>query len=269
MSASGRGDRCLGVVLRTTPVRESDLIVQLYTDTKGKVSAIARGGRRSQRRFAGALQLLVLGRFQLVPGRGELWTLESAEIEREWTRLAGDVVAVAHASYVAELVAALLPPETPDPGVLDLVCAAWETMATTGPSAGALRGIEFALLDLAGHRPAIDRCAACGRDPQGGPEGEVTVFDPSRGGAICRSCAATSRGPGVRPFPEGARAYLSAIAEADDPQEAAAVDARFLAEDRVAAREAMIAMVTGLVGRPLRSLEYLQKLVAAGRRPAS
>lgn len=253
---------CLGVVIKTTPVRESDLIVVLYTDAHGRISAIARGARRSQRRFAGALQLLVLGKFQLSPGRGELWNLDGAEIELDWTRLSSDVVAVAHASYVVELVGALLPAEVPDPSVLDLVCAAWDALATAGPSAGALRATELALLDLAGHAPAIERCAACGKP-------DVTVFDPTRGGAMCRTCAAQSRGFGVQAFPEGARGYLAAIAAAGGAADAGAVDAQFAAEDRVAAREAVLAMVTGLVGKPLRSLEYLGKLAAAGRRPAS
>jgi len=252
---------CLGVVLRTTPVRESDLIVSLYTDTHGRVSAIARGGRRSQRRFAGALQLLVLGRYQLGRGRGELWNLDSADIVRDWTELASDPVAVAHASYVVELVGALLPPEAPEPHALELVCAAWDALAAVGPSAGALRAVELAMLDLVGNGPAVDRCAVCGG-------GDVTVFDPARGGAMCRSCAATSRGFGVVTFTEGARAYLTAIAAAASPTEAAAADAKAAPEDRVAAREAVTAMVTGLVGKPLRSLEYLAKLAAAGRRPS-
>lgn len=256
---------CLGVVLRTTPLRESDLLVVLYTDTHGRVSAVARGARRSQRRFAGALSLLVLGRFQLGrQPRGDLWGLEGAEVVREWTRLSSDVVAVAHASYVAEIVGALLPPEAPDPAALQLIVALWDSLADAGPSPGALRAVELALLDLAGHRPAIESCAACGAtDLEVG-----AVFDPERGGAICRSCAARSRGHGVRPLEAGTRAYLHAIAELETPSGARGVDtdSRFTPADRVAAREAMIAMVTGLVGRPLRSLEYLGKLAAAGRR---
>jgi recombinational DNA repair protein (RecF pathway) len=126
-----------------------------------------------------------------------------------------------------------------------------------------LRAIELELLDLAGHRPALDRCAACGNELAAG-----AVFDPTRGGAMCRTCAAISRTVGVRAFEEAARAYLKAIAEAGNLVDARAVDARF-PEGRVAAREAMLSMVTSLVGRPLRSLEYLAKLVAAGRRDGS
>lgn len=249
----------LGVVLRTSPLRESDLLVVLYTDVHGRISAVARGGRRSQRRFAGALSLLVLAKWELGrKPRGELWSLESAEIVREWTQLASDVVAVAHASYVAELVGALLPAESPDPHALDVIVALWESLAEGGPSPGALRAVELALLEIAGHQPAIDQCAACGeRELASG-----AVFDPSRGGAICRRCAATSRGAGIRPLDPQTRAYLRAIVELEAPGAARAVDSdpRFTQADRHAARDALVGMVTSLVGKPLRSLEYIAKL---------
>ena len=259
------GEGALGIVLRTTPLRESDLLVVLFTAEHGRISAVARGGRASRRRFAAGLERLVLARYQLGRRpRQELWGLDSAEIVRDWTPLASDVVAVAHASYVAELVGALLPPETPEPHALELVIELWDSLAEAGPSPGALRAVELALLELAGHQPAIDRCAACGEtDLEAG-----TVFDPTRGGAICRRCAAKSHGPGVRPIDPAARAYLRAVSDHNTPAAARAVDAdpRFAPADRAAARDALVAMVSSLVGRPLRSLEYIAKLGAAQRR---
>jgi DNA repair protein RecO (recombination protein O) len=259
-------DAELGVVLKTTPLRESDLLVTLYTEGHGRVAAVARGARKSQRRFAGALQLLVLGKYQLGRRpRGELWGLESAEVAREWNQLASDVFAVAHASYVAELVGALLPAEAPDPHVLDVIVALWESLAEGGPSPAALRAVELELFDLAGHRPALDACAACGAQDlvQG------AVFDPSRGGAICRRCAASSRGPDIRPIDPGTLGYLRAVAASDGPSAARALDTdpAFQQGDRAAGRDAFVAMAQNLVGKPLKSLEYIAKLGAAGRRP--
>ena len=229
------------------------------------MTAVARGARKSRRRFAGAVSLLVLAHYRLGRRpRGELWGLESAEVVREWTQLASDVVAVAHASYIAELVDGLLPAEAPEPRVLELIVALWDALAAGGPSPGALRAVEIALLELAGHRPAIDRCAACG-----GELGDGAVFDPRRGGAICRVCAGLSRNTGVRPYEAGTRAYLRTVAELAAPLAARAVDTdpQFTAADRTAGRDALVAMVIGLVGKPLRSLDYLAKLGAAGRRP--
>jgi len=278
----------LGVVLKTTPLRESDLLVSLYTQERGRISAVARGARKSQRRFAGALQLLVLGRYTLGrPPRGELWSLNAADVEREWTQLASDVVAVAHASYAAELVGALLPPEAPDPHALQLIVAVWDSLAEGGPSPAALRSLELGLLELAGHAPALDACAACGgelgdasvatepdaprvtgvADPHA-PRLTGALFDPTRGGAICRRCAATSRAAGVRPLEGGTLGYLRAVASAGTPGAARALDRdpRFAPADRGGGRDALVAMVQGLVGRPLKSLEYIAKLAAAAAR---
>ncbi|MGE0395615.1 MAG: DNA repair protein RecO [Kofleriaceae bacterium] len=260
-------DGSLGVVLKTTPLRESDLLVSLYTDTHGRVSAVARGARRSKVRFAGTLSLLVLARYQLGrPPRGELWSLEGGEMVREWVHLASDVVAVAHASYVAELLGAIMPPETPEPEALEVILAVWDCLAEGGPSPGALRAAEMTLLELAGHAPAIDRCAACGSTELDGG----AVFDATRGGAICRGCAGGSRSAGVRPFEPETRAYLSAIGTLGTPGAARAVDgdARFSPADRAAGRDAMLSMISSLVDKPLRSLEYIAKLgAAAARRP--
>jgi hypothetical protein len=121
--------------------------------------------------------MLVLGRYQLGRRpRGDLWSLDAAEVEREWSQLASDVFAVAHASYIAEVVAALLPPEQPEPHVLDVMVALWESLAEGGPSPAALRMVELELLDVAGHRPALESCAACGEvDLASG-----AVFDPTK-----------------------------------------------------------------------------------------
>lgn len=249
----------LGVVLRTTPLRESDLVVELYTVASGRVTAIARGARGSQRRFAGALQLLVLGRYQLGRRRGDWRELQSADIEQEWTRIASNVVAVAHASYIAELTCALAPPEVPEPHIVEWTIALWDSLADAGPSPAVLRAMELSLLEQFGHRAALEACAVCGRH-----ELANAVFDPHRGGAICRPCAASSRAPGVRPIHPGALAYLHAASQASSPCDARRLDSdpSFDRGDRVAGRDAVVAMVQGLVGRPLKSLEYIAKLGA-------
>ena len=42
------------IVLRTYPLRESDLLVTLFTRTEGKVKGVARAAKKSKRRFGGA-----------------------------------------------------------------------------------------------------------------------------------------------------------------------------------------------------------------------
>ena len=97
------------------------------------------------------------------------------------------------------------------------------------------------------------------------------MFDPVRGGAVCRRCAPISRAAGVRPLEPSVLAYLRDVAALAEPAAGRTLDtdARFTPADRIAARDSLIAMITGLVGRPLRSLEYMAKLGAAARREGS
>src|SRR5215470_19013732 len=46
------------IVLRTYPLRESDLLVTLFTRLEGKVRGVAKAAKKSKRRFGGALEPL-------------------------------------------------------------------------------------------------------------------------------------------------------------------------------------------------------------------
>jgi len=256
-----------GVVLRLVPYGDADLVVTLFTRDHGRVTALARGARRSKRRFAGALGQLVLSQLTLRPRvRGDLWTLESAAIIEDFTALAGDVAAFAHTSYALELVRELSPAEAPEPALLELLVALHRALAR-GASAAVLRTFELRLLGVLGHAPVLDACVSCG-DVAGLDDGG-TVFDPGCGGVMCPRCAPSSRGPSVRPMPAGARAYLIAARDAIDLDAARALDAErdeSARVDHAAARDAMLAMLQHLLGRPLRTIEFIGKMHAARRR---
>lgn len=246
-------------MLLARPYRDSDLIVTLFTQDLGKVSALARGGRRSQKRFAGALGQLVVSSFELTRSpRAELWTLESATVERDWLELSSDVAAVAHASYALELVRELLPAETPEPDVFALLIDLWDSLRG-GASAAVLRYVELKLLEVAGTPPALESCAACGTplDPE-----QSSLFDPTRGGAMCATCAPQSRGAGARPLAPSARRYLIQLAAAEDLAAARELErvAELDASDRASTRDAMLAMIRVLVPQPLKTVEFIAKL---------
>lgn len=245
-------------MLRSQPYRDSDLIVTLFTEELGKVTALARGARRSQRRFAGALSMLVISLFDLVRApRSEWWTLDSASAQRDWLDLSSDVVAVAHASYVLELLRELLPAESPEPSAVELVVELWDSLRT-GASAAALRYVEGALLQLAGSAPALQRCAACGT----ALDQQSCWFDPARGGALCSTCAPHSRGHGTRRLSAEARLYLHELITAPSILAARQIEATTGLDtaDRVAGREAMLAMIGELVPYPLKTVEFIAKL---------
>lgn len=256
-------DAGLGLVLRATPYRDADLVVTLYTAGHGRITALARGARGSRRRFAGALGLLVLARYQVRrPARGEMWSLDSADVVREWTALAADLGSYAHAGYGLELLREFAPAEAPDPALLALVIALFDSLAEHGPSPAALRAFELALLTEIGSAPVLDACVACGTADAVDAPG--ALFDPGRGGMVCARCAPTSRGAGTRHLGVAARRYLAAAATRA-PADAIGLDAELDAADRIAARDAVLAMIGVLLGHGLHSVEFIAKL--AGKQP--
>lgn len=254
MSEAGALAPTDAVIVRRTPVGESDLIVALFTREYGRVSAVARGARRSRRRFPAGLEMLAVLSVTLGRRRrgSELYGLEEAELIDDHRALALDPIALGHASYALELVRELAPPEAPDPGLLDCVVALWRALAA-GPAPALLRAFELAVCAELGSAVVLDACAACGADVLG----VGAVFDPARGGAVCGACAARSTGLGVRPLDEDVRAYLRAVAAGP----IAAARAIEVAPDvRIGARDAMLAVVTHLVGHPLTTLEFVTQV---------
>src|ERR1700750_708906 len=69
------------IVLRTYPMRESDLLVTLFTRLEGKVRGVARAAKKSRRRFGGALEPLTWVKLTYEDrDRHELARLDACEV---------------------------------------------------------------------------------------------------------------------------------------------------------------------------------------------
>lgn len=255
--------RSQAIVVRKVAYGEADLVLTLLCRDLGKLSALARGARRSQRRFGAALELFTVSTVQLRAHRGELWTLSSAETATSFAHLARDIGTLAHASYGTELVRELSAAEQPDAAVFNLLVDLFAALSRRGARADVLRAFELALLDATGLAPALETCAACGRGGDGAFN-RGALLDPARGGVVCASCAPASRSAGVRPLSASAHAALVAAQRAARAGELAQVELD-PGDAATETRDAMLALIGHHVGRPLRTLEFLGKL----NRPAT
>src|SRR5262245_45002865 len=92
------------VVLHAFDYLESSRILRLATRDAGVRSVLARGARRSSKRFGSALDLFAQGAAQLhtKPGR-ELDTLAAFDVVRARSELGADLARFMGASTIAEL----------------------------------------------------------------------------------------------------------------------------------------------------------------------
>ena len=250
------------LVLRLVPYRDADLIVTLLSDDVGVITGIARGGRRSKRRFAGALSLFVLGRYQVSrTQRGDMWQLDSGESIREWSALAGDLGTFSQAGYALELIRELAPPGQPEPALLTLTTALFDRLLEQGATSAALRGYELAILDATGHAPVLEVCVACGTLDLAN---RGAIFDPRRGGVVCRRCAIVVPAGG-RAIDEAVRQYL--LATTHESLDGRTLDESTPSDVRSVARAVMADFMAVVIGHPLKTVEFVDKLAEGLRRP--
>jgi DNA repair protein RecO (recombination protein O) len=245
------------IVLRTVAYGEADLIVTLLGRSTGRVSGLARGARKSPRRFGGGLGLGATGEAALRERAGaELMGLEGFEVQRARIGLGQDLARTAHAAYGVELCDRLCAPRQPEPAVFDWLDELLTRLEEVGASAGRLRVFELGLLERLGLGPAVDRCLVCGHADLDAP-GRPVRWHPERGGVVCGACART--GSVLTPPVRQALTRLAtmSLAEAD----AAPLPPEINAGCRLAMGELLQHHIPG----PLRSLEFIDKIAAAGR----
>lgn len=181
-----REHRTRALVLRTFDQNESDRLVHLYTEDLGRVSAIAKGARRSRRRFPGALELFSLLEVRLVaPPRSALMRLEAARLYQPLEGLTADVSRFALACHFVELLDRLTAEGERNPELFGFAAGLLDVLR--GEQADRLFALLVLLKTLArlGYRPQLLACAICSA-PLRNP---TAAFSARHGGALCPTCA--------------------------------------------------------------------------------
>lgn len=91
-----------GIVLKAFPAGEYDRGVILLTKERGKISAYARGARKSGSRLAAATNPFTFGSFKLYEGRNS-YTLLEADVQNFFEELRTDYIGACYGMYFAEV----------------------------------------------------------------------------------------------------------------------------------------------------------------------
>ncbi len=181
------------IVLRSIRYGEADRVLHLYTITRGRIGAIAKGVRRPRSRFGGRLEPFFRVDLVLHEGRGELSTVTAAHTVAAHPNLRSDGAALDAAARGCDAVLRLCDSEEANPAAYNLLCRylsildGSESVAGDGAGDGAT-GLATALafrLKLAlttGFAPELSSCARCG-------EGDgLAGFSGAAGGVVCDAC---------------------------------------------------------------------------------
>lgn len=172
-------------VLQSKKMGESDLIVSLLTLEGGKISGIAKGARRSKKRFGGSLELGSLIRvvYETRPKRDLCFFRESSLQRRDlpWRQ---SWMTIAATGYVLELALRLLPEQQPSLNKFKLLKYFIENLEESR-LLPLLLFFEFRWLLLSGWGPNLERCGLCGRNSEGEGFWQLLL---DRGEILCSGC---------------------------------------------------------------------------------
>jgi len=189
------------IVLRSLRYGEADRILHLYTPSRGRVGAIAKGVRRTRSRFGGRLEPFSRVRLICHEGRGDLVTVTSVETLDANAGLRDHAVTLDCAARACDAVARMFETEDPHEAVYNLLANELALLAAAPEHASHANALAFRLklLVAAGLAPALGACASCGTHEH------LVGFSPGAGGVVCNACEA-----GSFPISEEAHDFMAA-----------------------------------------------------------
>lgn len=181
-------ERTPAIVLRGRPHGESDKIVTFLTKDWGKVTGIAKGAKRSQRRFVNVLEPFTHIQLRFRPPRtDELAFIFGCDLLQSFRGPSRDLQCFAIASYVCELVDVMVTGREAGQEIYTLLLKSLQTLEEAGSASRTfLPTFELLLLTHTGYAPHLTDCQQCGRDTN--TKESPWVFSPSIGGLLCSHC---------------------------------------------------------------------------------
>lgn len=174
------------IILNSLDYGESDRILSLYTGEFGKLKGIAKGARRSKKRFPNALEPFSL--LHVIFSKRERDTLvliENCDVINHHSGIRENLDKTLVSSYLIELTDKFTQEGKKDMALFQLLKNFLHMIDTGIHSEELIRFFEIRLLKLSGYEPVFDRCMLCNKPVS---HEELYRFVPSKGGIKCKTC---------------------------------------------------------------------------------
>src|SRR5665647_1950461 len=148
------------VVLRSIECGNGDKLLVLFSREHGKIKVMAHGVAKPSSRKRGFVQLFTYTRFLLHRGR-ELDSVSQCEGIEMFSYIRDNLEQISYASYLAELVEALIPEGEQNEPLFLLLLETLRLMEE-GEAEMLTRSFEIKAAGLMGYRPVLEECAQCG-----------------------------------------------------------------------------------------------------------
>jgi len=172
-------------VLKESDYGESDKILTLFSQDAGKLSCIAKGAKRSKKRFVNKLEQFTSLEVCYAPGNRKLNRLDHAEVLDHFVGLRKDYHRYVAAALAAEIMLLWIKENDADPASFSLLAWILKQLDAAEDITGPLLYFLIHTLSLQGYKPIFNSCTVCGESLSAT---RTYLFQPWRFGVICSRC---------------------------------------------------------------------------------
>jgi len=171
-----------GIVLATGLVGEYDRRLVILTKERGKITAFAKGVRKTTNQLISKCQIFVMGEFTLYEGRNA-YTLKSVNVKEYFHELTFDMDKYCYGSYFCEMMAYFTHEGDRATDYLNLLFVSLNALKKGLVPVPLVRLVyEIKIMDVFGQGIQSFGCPICGNDKLS------NIFDAQSGGVLCKNC---------------------------------------------------------------------------------
>jgi DNA repair protein RecO (recombination protein O) len=246
------------IVTRSTNYGESDKIVTFFTRDFGKIRGIAKGARRSRKRFQNALGLFSHIRLIFFDREGVgLVRAESGDILHTFPNIRENLMKIYYGNYFLELVNEMAGEREANLEAFNLLLSFLLSLEGGEPQEERLRMFEIRMLSLFGYRPNLKQCDLCKKGWEDLRETPNLFFSPEKGAMICEGCSKMVNH--LTPVSLGTARLIEQISHMDLSK----LDRlKFTPQALYESRELLPKFITYQLGKELKSLRGLKGISA-------
>ena len=173
-----------GIVLKSMEYEEADKIVTIYTKDYGKITAIAKGVRKTKSKFGSSLEILTHSVFLFYKGRN-IDIVSQTEILESFFSTSKEVIKFAFATNCVEIVNKLTEEREINIGLFNLLKEVLHYLRETNDPKLLTLSFKWQTMSILGYRPSLNHCCRCNKSTEDPKE---MYFNIREGGLVCNNC---------------------------------------------------------------------------------
>jgi DNA repair protein RecO (recombination protein O) len=176
------------IILKSRDLRESDQLLTIFTQKEGKITAVAKGVKKSRSSLRGCVQPFCHS--QLFYNRGrEMDLITQGKIIDFYGNSREDLTRTLYSMYIMELLDKSLLERVPLPHLYTDLVSVLGLVNEQGLNPILIRYFESRLLVNLGYKPVVNQCVQCGsKDTKDTKDTKDFKFSLAEGGLLCPTC---------------------------------------------------------------------------------